>query len=958
MFGVFGGPSVPSTSPAAVVQSINETVLKASETTLLPSTSRELLSLPLRALHHAETFAFNTVPRHIARLAGIENVSLNLWPTAAPLTGDSGLAQEAMSASEVAAHMAQAAAEGEGWYAMEFMETIRKVGGFFAYITSVWSFVCLIEAIILNRITIYASTRRHLQLGWERRLSLRIIPIVLLSMQILSTLRALRCQTSPDYTRIRYGTSVEPSTYDYANGGGFIYSLASSLLPWGSDEQACSARKMDRETTPLSIPHGSFSLLWPTFIVLCASHFFETLVCALQGRPVGAETGMSIFEHSLAFAEAESMISQTLGLGIFGLPKKSPLQPFFTGENSISLTRTQILDRMNVTPELLLLILVSCCNSLTSHLLDVFGKQSRYRLLNTTLWGTCFLAVMCQGLQIGPPTSIDSGLSRFPTVCVVGFIPHLLVFIGIIACAIIYGLAVTITAFSLPAENGSAPSLRQRFALAHDNMQISNQIHSVRFNRHEDFYTTLLRIGYVALTAASEAVFLNEGKAVIARQMTWLEQDRLNEIEASRQHSSPYGDWPNQAEGGPSFDARGFTGFDLPDNRSTWESGYNKEKKIEKPKNGSRAMRSQAHLEGIGAVRSSVRFWHGISFCRAIFKLISQWFAYGFSRVLDGLGIRARPQWLKKLVQARQNRTISKPSPPGSLDFWILTDDGELELPENFDFDVELEIRKRERTDRGYSEPPDETRLDDKLYAWWRVGGSWGNQDYTPDYNPPVDNEDITSVVSMSTNASESDWEDYPSDGRRTPTQSNPNPTFSRETTPSQDPVIDMSTLARLLDPRDRESKEEARILAAHLTPGQGDRIMTRSQYRKQVERERSRVLLSSRLHQPATNNSASGKHRMNAEEEAEMLEQLIISRRSETAPTSDTHGWESGATPLGPNGPPCVVCQTEHRSIITWPCRCLCICEDCRVSLAMNNFGSCVTCRQEVGGFMRLWVP
>jgi hypothetical protein len=211
----------------------------------------------------------------------------------------------------------------------------------------------------------------------------------------------------------------------------------------------------------------------------------------------------------------------------------------------------------------------------------------------------------------------------------------------------------------------------------------------------------------------------------------------------------------------------------------------------------------------------------------------------------------------------------------------------------------------------------------------------------------------------MSTNATDSEWEDYASDGRRTPTQTNPYPIeFSRESTPSQDTLIDMGTLARLLDPHDRESRQEARILAAHLSPGkESSQIMTRSRYQQQVERERSRILLSSRLiHGPSSSQSSGTKRKPTPEEESEILEHLILSRRAEKE-SLDSNTWESGATGL-PNGPPCVVCQTNSRAIITWPCRCLCICEDCRVSLAMNNFGSCVTCRQEVGGFMRLWVP
>ncbi|KAJ5159502.1 uncharacterized protein N7482_006506 [Penicillium canariense] len=985
MSGVLGPASMPSTSAVSFAKNLNNTVSATSATSLLPS-PRDLLSLPLRALNQAETLAFSTIPRHIARLTGLNDIRISFWSGGAAVTGESALGGGAMTAANAAGEgVAQGAGYGDSWYVAELLQTMRKVGGFFGYLTSVWSFACLVEvsavrtwtkgqsnpsqALVLNRMTIYASTRRHLRLGWERRLALRIIPILLFVSQIMTLLRGIRCQSSPAFSEMRYGKPGKPLIFDYASGGGVLYALSSRLMAWESDAQACSAVKMGRAFGSTDVPFGSFALLWPVFLLLCLSHFVETLSCALQGRPVMTETGMSIFEHSLAFAEAESMISKSVGLGLFGLAKQSPLAEGGSGEGAGSalqlLTRAQVLERMNVTPELLLIVLISCCNSLSSHILDVFGKQSRYRLFNTALWGFCFMAAMSWGLESGPPVSTETGVLKFPTVCIVGFIPHLLVLLGILICLAIYGLALVITAFSLPFEEGQRVSLQERFMLAHENMQGSNQIRSIRVNRHEDFYTTLLRVGYVALTAASEAVFLNEGKAVIARQMTWLEKDRIAEIEASRQRNSSYGDYPNQSDL-PPFEAVGFGSFDLPEQSHAWESGYNREKKIEKPKNGARQVRPQAELGGVGAVRTSVRLWHGLSFVRAISLLILRWIAYGFSRILDRLGISARPVWLKRLSGTHKDKAVrkKKASRSGSVDFWVLTDDGELELPEDHEFDVELEMQKQERSNRkDWPEMYggiDERRMDEKLYAWWKAGGSWGNQDHTADYQPPADADDTTSVISMSTNASESEWEDDLSNGRRTPTQSNPYPRFSRESTPVQDPFIDMSTFARLLDPRDRESREEARILAAHLSPGQdSNRIMTRSQYRQQVERDRSRVLLSSRLHHHAANaHSGSEKRKPSAEEETEMLEQLILSRRSEMSFSSEPNTWESGATGLGPNGPPCVVCQTNPRSIITWPCRCLCICEDCRVSLAMNNFGSCVTRRQEVGGFMRLWVP
>ncbi|KAJ6164742.1 hypothetical protein N7470_003414 [Penicillium chermesinum] len=862
-------------------------------------------------------------------MVGMGDINLNLWPTPAAAMTEGGAAVEAIAAaSEAVADtqggVAEVAAQADGWYLTEFMNTMRKVGGFFGYLTSVWSMACLVEALILNRLTIYASTRRHLRLGWQGRLALRIVPIVLFIYQIMSLLRGIRCQSSPDYATMRYGSPGKVMIFDYASSGGPLY-----------------------------------------------RYFVETLSCALQGRNVKTETGMTIFEHSLAFAEAESMIGKSIGLGMFGLPKKNPLSQAETTNGSTSplelLTRAQVLERMNVTPELLLIVLISCCNSLTSHALEIFGSQSRYRLANTAVWGLCFMFAMCWGLDNGPPVSLETGVLKFPTVCIVSFIPHLLVLLGIITCLVIYGLALTITAFSLQFEENVQPTLRERFTLAHENMQGSNQIQNIRINRHEDFYTSLLRVGYVALTAASEAVFLNEGKAVIARPLTWLEQDRVAEIEATRQSGRAHAD-PHRRSGDHSpFDLANFLNSESQDSSSEWETGYSRERKMEKPKKGSQTTQSPDEIGGVGAARASLRLWHGVTFFRAIFWLILKWLACGLSRVLDSMGIRFKPQWLKRLVGSRKNRVTSR-TVHNDLDFLVLNADGRLEVPQNRDFDVELEIRKMESLMNEHSNwaGPDENRLDEQLYKWWKQGGAWGNQDHSSDYIPPaeLDNEDITSVVSMSTNASGSDWEDYgwesrSSDGRRTPTQSDPNPGLSRESTPSQEPLMDLTTLARLLDPHDRESREEARILAAHLRPQEGaGRIITRSQYRQQLERERSRVLFSSRVHNPIPLEPGRPRRKPTAQEESEILERLILACRAAVPISSDSASWESGAIGLGPNGPPCVVCQTSPRSIITWPCRCLCICEDCRVSLAMNNFGSCVTCRQNVGGYMRLWVP
>jgi hypothetical protein len=266
----------------------------------------------------------------------------------------------------------------------------------------------------------------------------------------------------------------------------------------------------------------------------------------------------------------------------------------------------------------------------------------------------------------------------------------------------------------------------------------------------------------------------------------------------------------------------------------------------------------------------------------------------------------------------------------------MLGEDGELTLPKNEGVDVEVEMRKRLRGDGQL----DENELDSNLYNWWLNGGWFGADDGSGEFKPsPVlDDEDATSVISTSSEATTRGWESYGSDGdgRQTPTQQSPQ--FPRESTPVFDNPLSPTELARLLHPKTPEQRAEAQTLAAHFA---SESTLTRSKYRDLQERERTKVLTSSR-NRPL--GYASGS--LSAEEEAEILEQMIISRRSfnnaTAAGSEQPSSWAEGAS----------------GSIIVWPCRCLSLCDDCRVSLAMKNFETCTCCRGRVSSFSRIFVP
>lgn len=107
----------------------------------------------------------------------------------------------------------------------------------------------------------------------------------------------------------------------FNQNGGFLHTISSTILFGSTDEESCLAvqmvppehdEKVAKRSPDGEMPSadltGSLRLLFPLFKTFCFSQFTETLSCAVEGRQVAAETGMSLFELSLAFAEADAAI--------------------------------------------------------------------------------------------------------------------------------------------------------------------------------------------------------------------------------------------------------------------------------------------------------------------------------------------------------------------------------------------------------------------------------------------------------------------------------------------------------------------------------------------------------------------------------------------------------------------------------------------------------------------------
>lgn len=973
----------------------------------IPS-SESLISFPVGLAGKLDRAIVRTIPNFLLRHSGVE-----AW-TAQARDGMNAFIEA--GARGVAAGTAQAGGRhvapvaASGWRALlgEAVQagTLKSYTGMLSYLTSRWAFSCFAMALILNRVAVYGSSRQRIHLTWNKRLALRLVPVMLFIAQIHKLLQAIQCQSSPDFVNLRFGTQnaseVAARGLEWQSHDRFLHWMSSSVLFTSSDAESCAARGMSTPGPGAKPEYGSYSLLWPTFVRLCLSHLLETISCSLQQTPVMTEVAMSLFEHSLAFAEVEIMISQTFGASVSSskisrsnMPSnitEVPLSGVVLGlaDAATSMTGYHRLNQANVPIEVLLVAVLSCCNALTSNVISIFGKQRSFRLINTGFWGCCFIASFVWAFsnesfllravdgEIDTSRAVSS-LLHFPTVVICGFVPHMIVLAGVFCCLIIYSIALILTAFSL-ASNPNIPQatgFRNRFAIAHDNLQAAIQVRGINFKWHEDFYTALLRVGFTALTAASEAVFLNEGRSVEMRQFTWLEEERLDEIEAS--HSGPETSRESTFQIAEAYGVPPSLPWAIGEGGS-WESGYARERKLEKDKETGMDKIGENTIVyphpgsgGVGAMQRTTRFYLLFIFIRGIFFLVGGYAAWGFAVCLDRVGITVRPRWLRSLVGkvTRSETESAGTTEKKNLDFWLMDRTGKLVISARDDLDVVPEIRRRLLLEEQIDT---ESVLDERVYGWFKIGGWFGTKDESSDYRPSIDEdmEDTTSIFSMSTTTSASGydsdtlddhaaWESEP-EGQRTPTRLSPQ-IVSREASlePDSDTTLDPATLARLLNPQDKAAKDEARMLAAHLA--NPNRIVTRSTYRHDLASERSKLLLAGRspgrqapkvsLFTPPSEEGT--KRPLTPAEEAEILESLIITRRKHK-PATPLPSDESSN--FHAQGPSCVVCQVSPRTIIAWPCRCLCVCEDCRVNLALNNFGNCVTCRRQVGGFVRLWVP
>lgn len=238
----------------------------------------------------------------------------------------------------------------------------RHIGSVISYLISPFALLCMAMAIILNRTVVFATTRRPTALSLSYRVLLRLVAVFVLAKQTIPLFQALECATGSNEDMVAVYLRKLLSKL----GGGFV-----------------------------KCPNPP--ILWDLYRSICIGHFIETFSSVIQGRVPYSETGMTLFEYSVAFQEVQS--SSKLSM------------------------------------EILIVSILSSLSQISLHVQGMFNSF-RFRLIPSSVFGITFLCYFAYATYQGR-------LLYFPTVCVIGYLPQLAILIIVLICVGIYGLACT-----------------------------------------------------------------------------------------------------------------------------------------------------------------------------------------------------------------------------------------------------------------------------------------------------------------------------------------------------------------------------------------------------------------------------------------------------------------------------------------------------------------------------------
>ncbi|RLV89278.1 Protein ASI1 [Spathaspora sp. JA1] len=375
----------------------------------------------------------------------------------------------------------------------------NRLGAISTYCCSIYGLSCLIMALILNRTLVLASinTSYTQQLAINRT-RMGILDNYKQSAAVLKSITIVCFRLAVILSLCYNGYNVLVSLNLINHIGdpdlGWIYSM---VLPDKyfaySSEYYGSSRYMSTPESQVMIGPTS-DMYWPIFLNFCWSSFTETLIAAIQGKKPYTETGITIFEHSLAFQEFSSN-------GAF----------FFSNSKY----------HKRPTEQVLLATLFSIVNHLNIQLGGLVNNN-KYRLIPSTMFGMTFLSYFIYTFK-------NWKILQFPFILILTFTPQVLI-LGIIAISFtIFMIAIVINGFELKGLNYASFFLHEL-----NEEQEEEESLNLNINLNDDFYTALLNIGILAITSAGKSSYISELSLITVDKDTWVERSLWQQLTRTR----------------------------------------------------------------------------------------------------------------------------------------------------------------------------------------------------------------------------------------------------------------------------------------------------------------------------------------------------------------------------------------------------------------------------------------
>lgn len=335
---------------------------------------------------------------------------------------------------------------------------------FLSYWMSPFAMMCMITAVVMNRVVIFASSRRHRRLPYISNVLLRSFAIYILCLGSYGLFVSLKCYCHNPL--IQYILQANCFTFDREK----FMSKTFLSVPFGSN----GYEGFLKHTNEMEIGPTT-SVLKGFHLSLCISQILDTFIAVASGTKPSLETGITLFEYSLAFQEAQ-----------------------FASKPSV---------------ELLTIALIALTNQLNIHFLGLFNLI-QYKLIPSSILGLFTLSFYAYNIFTG-------NILKIPFIIILGYFPHFCVLLVIMLSESIFLLSGII-----------------RFSFKDlTMMSLLENWNSVNISLSDDFYTALINFGEFVINISISQCYIQETSNVklpidnyINMQLSELKKEETKEI--------------------------------------------------------------------------------------------------------------------------------------------------------------------------------------------------------------------------------------------------------------------------------------------------------------------------------------------------------------------------------------------------------------------------------------------